>query len=177
MHIYRDDLKPKKLHELTRSILQLVRVDAEPQAVEQVHCDLGVLDGLLLAASQDDDVVDVYHTSDFSAAQVLDCRLQKLGCDARCRGEAEGHSRTLVFYAVGHEPEELAVVLCNGQMHVEVGQVDFGHPVRSAEDLSHSAGALHFQVLASKVEVDRPEVDAAPQLIGAYRDRTLEVSS
>ena len=68
-------------------------------------------------------------------------------------------------------------MLCNGQMHVEVGQVDFGHPVRSAEDLSHSAGALHFQVLASKVEVDRPEVDAAPQLIGAYRDRTLEVSS
>ena len=83
-------MKTEKLHRLPRSDLQLVWVDAEPQAVKKIHCDLGVLDGLLLAASHNDDVVDIHHTSDFSAAEVLDCRLQKLVCNARCRERPKG---------------------------------------------------------------------------------------
>ena len=71
-----------------------------------------MLEGLNLSASQNDDVVDVDRASDTSAAEVLDYWLQKLGCDTRCRGKAEGHARAFVFHPVEHEAEVLAVGLC-----------------------------------------------------------------
>ena len=77
-------------------------------------------------------------------------------------------ARAFVFHAVEHEMEVLAFLLCNEQMHVQVGQVDLGHPVRSAKDLGHRVLALHLEVLVPKVGVDRPEVDAAPQLVGSF---------
>ena len=67
LHSYRVDLLIEKFYRLRGSILQLVRVDAEPQAVKKIHCDLGVLDGLLPA------IVSINHTSDSSAAEVLLC--------------------------------------------------------------------------------------------------------
>ena len=47
------------------------------------------------------------HTSDSFAAEALDCRLQKLVCDARCQGGAEWHASTFVFDAVEHDSEVL----------------------------------------------------------------------
>ena len=124
-----------------------------------------MLEGLDPTASQNDDVVDVDRASDTSAAEVLDYWLQKLGCDARCRGKAEGHARTFVFYAVEHEAEVLAVCLCYRQMHVEVGQVYFCHPISAAEHACKRVSALHLEVLVAQERVDRPEIDATPKLV------------
>ena len=142
-------------------------MDAEPQTVQKIHCQLGVLEGLHLAASQNDYVVDIHRASDSFAAQVLDYWLQKLGCNARCRSEAEWHARAFVFYAVEHEPEVLAVVLGNGQMHVKIGQVYFGHVIPPAEHGGQSVCALHLEVLVLQIRIDRPKVNASPKLVRA----------
>ena len=66
----------------------------------------------------------------------------------------------------------LAVLLCNEEMHVKVGQVDPCHPISPAKDLSQGVGALHVEVLVLRVGIDRPEVGASPQLVGPLlRDR------
>ena len=68
--------------------------------MKNMHGDLSVLDGLLPAARQYNDVADINHKSDSFAVEVLDYRLQQLGCDAWCRDEAKRYARTFVFYAV-----------------------------------------------------------------------------
>ena len=50
----------------------------------------------------------------------------------------------IVFYAVEHEAEVLAVCLCYSQMHVEVGEVDLGHPISAAEHACKRVSALHL---------------------------------
>ena len=59
--------------------------------------------------------------------------------------------------------EVFAVCLCDRQMHVEVGEVDLGHPISAAEHACKRVSALHLKVLVLEERVDRPEVDAAPK--------------
>ena len=53
-------------------------------------------------------------------------------------------------------------------MHVEVGQVDLGHPISAAEHACKRVSALHLEVLVAQERVDRPEVDATPKLVRPF---------
>lgn len=60
-------------------------MDLEPEPVKKIQSELSVLDGLLAASGQDEDVVDVDDTSDPSPAEVLDHRREELCCNTRSR--------------------------------------------------------------------------------------------
>ena len=60
-------------------------MNLEPEPVKKIQSELSVLDGLLTASLQDEDLVDVDDTSDSSPAEVLDHRQKELCCNTRSR--------------------------------------------------------------------------------------------
>ena len=85
LHSDRVDLQAEELDGLSRSGLDLLRVDLKTQLVKKIQGHLSVLDGLLAAPGKDEDVVDVDDTSDPSPAEALDHRQKKLCCNTRSR--------------------------------------------------------------------------------------------
>ena len=68
-------------------------------------------------------------------------------------------------------------------MHVEVGEVDFGHPISAAEHACMCVSALHLEMLVAQERLDRPGIDPTPKfvrpLLGHRKnaDQTPSVSS
>ena len=64
LHLDPVDLSAENFDRLSRVDLNLARMNAESQPVEQIDCELGISNGLGAAASTAPNIVDVSHTSD-----------------------------------------------------------------------------------------------------------------
>ena len=74
LHLDTVDLSAQHFDGLGRADLNLVQMNAEPQQVEQIDCELGISNGLGAAASTAPNFVDVSHTSDLPSAGISNCR-------------------------------------------------------------------------------------------------------
>ena len=81
LHLDTVDLSAEHFDRLGRNDLHLVGMNAEAQPVEQIDCELGISNGLGVAASRALNIVDVSHTSDLPSAEISNCRKQELCCE------------------------------------------------------------------------------------------------
>ena len=166
LHLDTVDLSAEHLDRLSQVDLNLVRMNADSQPVEQIYCELGISNGLCAAASTARNIVDVSHTSDLPSPEISNCRQQEFGCDTRSWSEPERHCRTFVADSFEPKAEEQAVLLRDQQMHVEVRHVDLPHVIPPSELGLHCVQTLHLEVLVLEEQVDRGQVDTPPHLVG-----------
>ena len=74
LHLDTVDLSAEHFDRLSRIDLNLVRMNAESQPVEQIDCELSIFNTLGVAANSAPHIVDVSHTSDLPSAEISTSR-------------------------------------------------------------------------------------------------------
>ena len=115
-------------------------------------------EALLLAASENEQIVDVNDHPNSHRPEVPDDGLQNFRCQPGSWGEAERHHRALILLALSHEPEVLTVLGLDGEMKEVIGLAVLGHEVPTTKEVPHCMQALHLEVLVPQVAVERAKV-------------------